>query len=132
MIVDLSKKLNIDSKIEFTGELSPKEVSQRINSCDFQVLFSNYETFAIVIAESLAAGKPVIATSTGAIPEVLPKEFGMLIEAKDEDMLSYSILEMAKNYQKYDIEAMRNYAVNNYDKGKVGKQIISFYKKYTS
>ncbi len=130
--IDLSNKLKLDNKIEFTGELSPKEVSQKINSCDFQVLFSNYETFAIVIAESLAAGKAVIATNTGAIPEVLPKEFGLLIDAKDEDMLSKSILEMAKTHQKYDIEAMRNYAVSNYNKDKVGKQIIAFYKKYTS
>ena len=131
-VVDLASELKINDSIEFTGELTPLEVSRKISSCQFQVLFSNYETFAIVIIESLAAGKPVIATEAGAIPEVLPKEYGMLIKPKDEQALSNAILLMADNYKNYDIEAMRNYAINNYDKPKVGKLLMDFYSQAIS
>ena len=127
--VVLANELKINNSIEFTGELTPQEVNYKISACQFQVLFSNYETFAIVIIESLAAGKPVIATEAGAIPEVLPKEFGILIKPKDEEALSNAILLMAGNYKNYDIEAMRNYAINNFDKLKVGNILMKFYSK---
>jgi len=128
-MIELSQELNIDSKIEFTGVLEGKALIDKINSCHFKVLFSNYETFAIVLVESLAAGKPVIATNAGAIPEVLPKEYGIIIEPKDEKALSSSMLLMAKNYHKYDKKAMRKYAVDNYDISKIGVQLNKYYKQ---
>lgn len=125
--INLTEELHLKDKVEFTGELSPKEVIQKIDTCNFQVLFSNYETFSIVIAESLSAGKPVIATNAGAIPEVLPKEYGIFVEPKDEEGLSEAILKMAKTHSNYNSDAMRRYAINNYDKIKVGNLILEFY-----
>ena len=125
----IAKDLGINDKVVFTGVLEGKELIDTINSCKFSVLFSHYETFAIVIAESLAAEKPVIATRVGAIPEVLPKEFGIFVDDNDEKALANAILNMAENYMKYNSDAMREYSVENYDKEEVGHQLYQFYKK---
>ncbi len=126
--VDLAKELGVEDKVVFTGTLENSDLTNMIDRCQFSILFSNYETFAIVIAESLACGKPVIATKVGAIPEVLPAEFGILIEPKDENALTNAIIEMAHNIDNYDADAMRNSVVEKYDAEQVGYQIFQFYK----
>ncbi len=125
----IAKSLGLHDKVIFTGVLEGKELIDTINTCKFSVLFSHYETFAIVIAESLAAEKPVIATRVGAIPEVLPEEFGILIDDNDEKALTAAILSMAENYMNYDFDAMREYSVENYDKEEIGYQLYQFYNK---
>ena len=122
-----AEDLGINDKVVFTGVLEGKELIDTINTCKFSVLFSHYETFAIVIPESLAAEKPVIATRVGAIPEVLPEEFGFLIDDNDEKALADAILNMAENYMNYDFDAMREYCVESYDKEEVGHQLYKFY-----
>jgi len=126
--VDIAKELGVEDKVIFTGTLENSDLTNMIDRCQFSILFSNYETFAIVIAESLACGKPVIATKVGAIPEVLPAEFGILIEPKDENALTNAIVEMAHNIDNYDADAMRNSVVEKYDAEQVGYQIFQFYK----
>ena len=125
----IAKDLGINDKVVFTGVLEGKELVNTINRCKFSVLFSHYETFAIVIAESLAAEKPVIATRVGAIPEVLPEEFGILVDDNDEEGLSKAIINMAENYMNYDFDAMREYSIESYDKEEVGHQLYQFYKR---
>jgi len=125
----LSDNLGLNEKVVFTGVVEGKALVDIVNSCKFSILFSHYETFAIVIAESLAAEKPVIATRVGAIPEVLPEEFGILIEDGNESALTDAILDMAKNYNNYNFDAMREYSVEHYDKEEVGHQLYQFYLK---
>jgi glycosyltransferase involved in cell wall biosynthesis len=125
---ELALNLNIQDKVIFKGVLEKTDLIREINKCHFSVLFSHYETFAIVIAESLAAEKPVIATRVGAIPEILPDEFGILVEDNDEVALKNAILKMADNYKNYDGDAMREYCIENFDKEEVGRQLFSFYK----
>jgi glycosyltransferase involved in cell wall biosynthesis len=56
---------------EYLARLSPKEVPAEIASCDVLLQASHYEPFALTVAEALAAGVPVVATSAvGAIEGV--------------------------------------------------------------
>ena len=125
----IADDLGIKDNVIFTGVIEGKELIEIINRCKFSVLFSHYETFAIVVAESLAAEKPVIATRVGAIPEVLPEEFGIFVEDNDENALAVAILNMAENHMDYDFDAMREYSVENFDKEEVGHQLFQFYKR---
>ena len=129
---ELAKDLNIQDKVIFKGVLEKKNLIEEMNKCQFSVLFSHYETFAIVIAESLASEKPVIATKVGAIPEILPEEFGILVEDNDEEALKNAILKMADNYKSFDGDAMREYCVESFDKEEVGRQLFRFYKSVYS
>lgn len=57
------------------------------------------EPFGLTIAESMSMEKPVIATSTGAIPELLAEDCGLLIKpgAQMINDLAQAILDLAKN-----------------------------------
>jgi glycogen(starch) synthase len=63
--------LELDRRVHFFGRATPKEVVQLLNGCLFVVLPSREEPFGIVALEALAAGKPILATRVGGLPELL-------------------------------------------------------------
>ena len=75
---------------------------------DFFVLFSNYENAPVVISEALAVGLPIVSSNVGGISEMINEEIGFLIDRKDEKALKEKILYLLDNFQKYDIEKIRN------------------------
>ena len=124
---ELSEQLDLQKHIRFTGVLEGDELVNEMASCHFSVIFSHYETFAIVIPENLSMGIPVIATRVGGIPEVLPERFGKLVSPGNEDELAQAIKEMMRDYTQYDAEEMHEYVVENYSVEEIGKNFRAFY-----
>ncbi|SDK79208.1 Glycosyltransferase involved in cell wall bisynthesis [Franzmannia pantelleriensis] len=59
-----------------------------MNSIDVLVILSRQEGMGLVIVEAMAAGKPVIGTRAGGIPEVVVDgETGILVEGDDDAAL---------------------------------------------
>jgi glycosyltransferase involved in cell wall biosynthesis len=58
---------------EYVGSLRPKEIPAELAHSDLLLQASKYEPFGLTVAEALAAGVPVVATSeVGAIEDVDP------------------------------------------------------------
>lgn len=56
--------------LEWTGELTPREVAEQFNHADAFVLSSRYETYGVVLAEAAAAGIPILSTPVGIAEEI--------------------------------------------------------------
>lgn len=56
--------------LEWTGELTPREVAEWLHQSDALVLSSRYETYGVVLAEAVAAGVPILSTPVGIAEEV--------------------------------------------------------------
>jgi glycosyltransferase involved in cell wall biosynthesis len=85
-------------RIRVTGALSDAEVSEVLRSHDLLVLPSLYEGFGMAIAEALAHGLGVIATTAGAIPEVVRDgEEALLVPAGDERALAGALVRVARD-----------------------------------
>jgi glycosyltransferase involved in cell wall biosynthesis len=87
----LASSLGLASVVEFTGFVP--NVAERMAALDLVVHASpTPEPFGQVAAESMAAGKPVIATRAGGIPEiVIHEETGLLVTPGDADELAEAI-----------------------------------------
>jgi glycosyltransferase involved in cell wall biosynthesis len=69
--------------VQFTGELSHEEAMAAMAQSDGFVLPSHTEGFPNVVLEAMALAKPIIATSVGAIPEMLADDCGILVPPRD-------------------------------------------------
>ncbi len=101
---DLAENLSLKEKIDFRGQISPKDVPGYLGACDCFVLSSLEEGFGIVILEAMASGVPVIGTRIGGILDIIEDgENGILVESKNPEQIAeavfkiYSQSEFAKN-----------------------------------
>jgi glycosyltransferase involved in cell wall biosynthesis len=125
--IPFAKKLNIDlKKTIFINQIPHKEVATNLKDSNLFILFSNYENLPCVILESFSCGTPVISTNVGGINEYFPKDFGFLINTKDEEALLQKILEVYSNF-KTDKEKMYNYVENNFSKITIANQFTELY-----
>ena len=115
--------------VKFIGEQTPQEVAEWLAKSDLFVMFSNYETFCIVVAEALASGVPVIGTPTGIVPDVINETNGLIVDFNDTTALSKKMDFMLDNLEKYDFEKIRSGA-KKYSCENVGKRLFETYFKH--
>ncbi|WP_243399650.1 glycosyltransferase family 4 protein [Arthrobacter glacialis] len=84
----------IASRVQFLGALASTELAAEYASADVLVLASRGETYGMVVAEALARGIPVIATSVGGVPEALgtgSRAPGLLVPSNDPVALAAAL-----------------------------------------
>ena len=104
------------------------ELANEIRNSDFLVMFSNYETFSVVIQQSLACGKPVIATSIPPLTHLLDKSCSILVPPKDEKALCDSINQMLDHHEEYDSIALHERVEKMFGFDRVGKIYEDLYR----
>lgn len=74
--------------VSVAGAVDDAALSGLYRSSDLFVLPSRYEGYGMVFAEALAHGLPVIAGSTGPVPDLVGPEAGLLMPPGDPGALS--------------------------------------------
>jgi glycosyltransferase involved in cell wall biosynthesis len=124
--VAYAESLNFpEGMLTFTGEQTPREVAQWMQQSDAFVMFSRYETFAIVLAEATTAGIPFISTPVG-IAEQFPTSCGTIVTSEDEKALSHTITRFLDKTDQYSLDAIKSYA-ERFTSHYIGKELIAVY-----
>jgi glycosyltransferase involved in cell wall biosynthesis len=88
----LAQQLNVDRHVRFLGFVEHGQMPAHYRQADLFVLPSRRESFGLVLAEAMACGLPVVATTAGAIPEVVDDGVtGILVPPDDPRALSNGI-----------------------------------------
>lgn len=86
---DLITALRLRERAHLTGLLSPARVAALLKGCLFYAAAPRAETFGMAIVEAMSAGKAVVTTRVGAIPEYLHHgKSGWLVAPRDVSGLS--------------------------------------------
>ena len=99
-----------------------------MNESNCFVLPSRYETFGIVLAESMYVGRPVIATKTGGPDSFVTKKTGILIEPDNEEQLVNALLDMKNNYSLFKQSDIRKYALETFTADVICDKIYNIYR----
>ena len=92
----LARRLQIEKQVIFTGARS--DMPRVYASMDVFVLPSLNEGMPLALLEAMAAGKAVVATRVGAIPNLITSEHtGLMIEPRDVPALRDSILRLMRD-----------------------------------
>lgn len=131
--VDYAKKLvnsmNLADIVTFFPTKSTSEIAEMIEQSSALLLFSNYENFPCVIAESLMLGKPVISTNVNGIPEHVHSTNGLLMEKGDENELEKAICQFLDNEIEFNSNEIHSYAFKHFSYQEVGKSFDSVYRQ---
>lgn len=123
-LLDIIKSSNYKIKINYTGNLPKIQVADYLRSSDVLLHASKTETFSLVIAEALSCGLNVVASNVGGIPELVTKEYGVLVENNLNDWENgiQKVLEMTNC----------NFDSSRLSLNSVGKKLVNTYKEVLS
>ena len=83
----LAKNLDLRERVMFLG--ARDNISEILDKIDIFVLPSLWEGLGIAVIEAAAAGKPIVASRVGGIPEIIENErTGVLVESKNVKSLA--------------------------------------------
>ncbi len=104
----ITKELEIEEKVLFTGYLPEEDFLAYFNVSDILVVPSTYEPFGIVALEGMATKTPIIVSDVGGLSEIVDHQWtGMKVPADNSQALADSIIELLTN------ETLRNRIVSN-------------------
>jgi glycogen(starch) synthase len=93
---ELARNLLGEGTVHFIGRADRKKAVALFTGCSFFVLPSRQEPLGIVNLEAMAAGKAVIASRTGGVPEIVADgETGLLAPPADVPALSAALKKLA-------------------------------------
>ena len=88
----LKKKVHashLRDRVEFVGTV--ENLSNEYQDADIFILPSRFEGYGMVLSEALAHGLPIVSTSAGAIPDVVPESAGILVAPNNYSELAIAL-----------------------------------------
>jgi glycosyltransferase involved in cell wall biosynthesis len=85
------ERLRLGDRVSLVGELDGPALAHLYERADLFVLASERETYGMAAAEALAHGLPLVATMTGAIPELAGHDAGLLVPVRDAAALASAL-----------------------------------------
>jgi len=94
----LVSRYGLDGSVSFTGRLSVDDLVRHYGRAEVAVVPSLYEGFGLPAAEAMSCGLPVVATTAGALPEVVEDgRSGILVPPRDSAALARAIAQLLKD-----------------------------------
>jgi glycosyltransferase involved in cell wall biosynthesis len=82
----LRAQLSLADRVTFTHSLSDEAFSDLLASAEIAVVPSLYEGFSLPAVEHMASGTPLVASRTGALPEVTGDAAVLVTPGDDEEL----------------------------------------------
>lgn len=121
--------LGIAGETAFVGWA--EDVPRFWDGCDVAVVPSErIEAFGMAALEAMACGKPLIATRTGALPEVVGSETGILLAAAEPEAITAALLRYSRDpsLQESHAIAARERALTHFDLGLCAERYARLFK----
>jgi glycosyltransferase involved in cell wall biosynthesis len=126
----LTQKLNIQDNVEFIGQVAHSDVPTELSKLDIYVALSRSESFGVAVLEAGAAGKPVVVSNVGGLPEVvIGDETGFIVKSENINEAADAIEKLILNFElrkKMSFKA-QNHVAKNYSWEISVQKMISLY-----
>jgi glycosyltransferase involved in cell wall biosynthesis len=86
----MTARLGLEGKVTFEGRASEERKADLFAGCKMLVMPSLFESLGLAAAEAMSYGKPVVASNSGGLPEVVGNG-GLIVPAKDPERLAEAI-----------------------------------------
>jgi glycosyltransferase involved in cell wall biosynthesis len=86
-----ARTMGLGNRVLLVGDLDAAALADCYRNADVFVLASLQETYGMAVAEALARGLPIVGTSTGAIPQLVGKDAGLLVPPGNTEALAEAL-----------------------------------------
>jgi len=91
-----AEALGVADQVQFAGFV--QDVRQLMSACDIVIVPSLREGFGLVAVEAMALGRPVVASATGGLPEVVVQsETGILVAPNDPNAIAQALVDLMQD-----------------------------------
>ena len=126
------RQAGVEEHIHILGELQEEALLREYAQCSMIALSSSQENAPMVIAQAMAAGKPVVATRVGGVAEMIGEtgERGLLVKVGDVDGLAQAMLRLLQDpvLQAQLGQAGHTFARENYHQDRVARRTYEVYR----
>lgn len=96
----LCEKLELAGRVRLAGRVSPQELSDLYQAASIFALATRYEGYGIVFDEALAYGLPIVSCHTGAVPDTVPQDAGLLVPPEEPEPFAHALRSLLSNSAK--------------------------------
>jgi glycosyltransferase involved in cell wall biosynthesis len=121
-------RLGLEKQITFLGELSRIRVKEEIDKSHAFLLSSKFESFGVVLIESIISGRPAISTDSGGPSEIINAGNGYLVPSLDSTEYAQAMEKMIHNYSLFNQEKMREACHAQFSETTISHQLMEIYK----
>ncbi len=108
----MASDLGIVDGVKFIGAVHHEETVLWYNAADIYCLPSLWEGCPNVIIESLACGTPIVSTTVGGIPDLVPdNDYGFLVPAGKSNLLAVALDNALR--KEWDCQRIAQYGSKN-------------------
>ncbi|MBT9501931.1 MAG: glycosyltransferase [Burkholderiaceae bacterium] len=122
-----TRALGLEDRVRWLGGLHPDQVPQALAQAHALVSASRHETFGVVLAEALAAGRPVLATRSGGPESVVHDGVGRMVATDDVPALAEGLAWLHQHSADFDPKALRQDALQRFGPAAVASQLQAVY-----
>jgi glycosyltransferase involved in cell wall biosynthesis len=128
--LSLLERFGVNGLVSFTGRLTREELARQYSKAEVAVVPSLYEGFGLPASEAMACGVPVIASSAGALPEVVG-DAGVLVPPGEPGPLAEAIKRLLgnKELQRELGEAGRRRVQQEFNWEQAAKKTVEVYRE---
>ncbi len=92
---------------------------------------SHVEPFGMPILEMMSAGRPVVSTRSGGPEDFVTEDCGILANVGNAEELGDAVNQLQKEYHKYDLQKIRDHALQRYGQRIYAERILNLIKVFT-
>lgn len=135
MLANTSSSLGLENNVKFLGKLEHKMVMKELSRSELSVVPSiSSENCPLQVIESMAAGRPIIASDIFGLSDIIDDEIGIKFKHDDIDGLSNAIVELLSNFnlvQRMSVNC-RSRAINMHSSDIYYDKLLIIYKDLLS
>lgn len=116
-------------QVIFEGLKENEELATLLANADLSILLSHYETFGIVVYESLACGIPVVVSRTADFAKDIQAGFGFVVSSAYIQEQLQAIASILDHPHAFDPLQMRNYVLSQFSPEAIGCKTLAIYQR---
>ncbi len=127
-LVERIEALGLSSRVTLAGFQS--EMAQCLQAIDIAAIASHNEAFGLSVIEAMAAGCAVVGANSGAIPELISADVGLLVNPDDSQAFADSLATLIQDDERRLGlgQRARDYALQNFGMDAYVTRLLEYYR----